>query len=592
VVGNRMYFTYCDGGQAWVWDRDRLRPFGYYRQPSSPDVAGPTEGDDENNGGFSAKGRIGTIESDWTTGDPDYTVVGGLDEGEWDYYCVFEGVDGAYSETSPRGGTVTVRKQVCSATQFPEDLRRRWRIQNIPSGPEGTAARILLRTANKRRLPDGDSGRPRFLHRMPGNRSQEWVDDIPDSELGAAWDDRMSVPAGFYLLKGFAGSLFLARTDAAPSRVWWSEQGGQSGPTPESFLAGHWRDVFPNTGPITALHSVYDNSGSGNPMLLVFKDGACHFMSGQYPDWNIGTISDYAGCSGPKCVQSIPDGSVIWYGAKTFWRLDRDGSLTDIGTPIRTRLERVNASMARKGESFVKRETSEVFFCLPTGDSKENNYQFIWDWEFGGWRFGDQIAVRAAVSMRESDTVLVAGKYMENNGVWLWDHAVYGQLFIRDEELQDSPFGVNPAVYQSGWVPLDDGSMKNAYNVTSAVVTGRHAYEGRATVEAFRHWDARRSTITAAETLSLASPQDDTIAYWNDTDDDFAPETPATLDESMYSDQTPYFCRITVDASDTEVISMRLTVPAGEVLDLVAVTAFANRQGTAGHRAERVSEVE
>jgi hypothetical protein len=123
--------------------------------------------------------------------------------------------------------------------------------------------------------------------------------------------------------------------------------------------------------------------------------------------------------------------------------------------------------MARKGVSFVKRETSEVFFCLPTGDSNENNYQFIWDWELGGWRFGDNMSIRAAATIREADLVVVSGEYGGTNGVWLWDHGIYDQQLVNLEDNEETftTFGLNPSVYQTGWV-RDGRRDEDAYNVT------------------------------------------------------------------------------------------------------------------------------
>lgn len=596
TVGNRIYFTFCDGGGAWVWDRERLRRFGYTEAPCGPAVQGPTQGESENGGGFATRGRIGTFDSDWTRLDgAEYVVVGGVDEGEWDYYCVFENADGAYSATSTKGGTANMRRQLCSTSDgahpTPETLGRRWRVWDVPTGPPGTAARILLRTANKRRLPDGDFGYPRFLHRMPGNKSQEWIDDIPDAELGAAWAGRELAPFGFYLLKSFGGSMFMGRTDGNPSRVWWSEQGNPSGPTPESIMQGHWRDVYPSTGAITAMQPAFIGDGSGNPVLLVFKERATHYLSGQYPDWNIGTIHEYAGCAGPGCVQSLPDGTTVWYGNRTFWRLDRSGNVTDIGAPIRRRLQRVNWAAARRGVSFVKQDTMEAFFSLPVGESATNNYQFVWDYQENGWRCGDNFTLLASCYIHDADIVLVSGTYGPSGGprqnVWVWDAADYNQ-----EIGVARCFGVNQAVYQTGWVSFDDTGSRASFNVASAVVTGMQAYEGEATVEAFRNWDRRTSTITAdASSLTLASPQDTSVAFWTDTaDSDFVASNIAVAGEDIYGEQTPYFCRVRVDATDTEVFSMKLTIPAGEVMDLAGITAFGTRLASGGRRAERAWE--
>lgn len=597
VIGNRIYFTYCDGGGAWVWDRERLRPFGFTSRPSGPSAMGPADAGDEdpNGGGFSAEGRIGTIESDWTREDGGVThTVGGLDEGQYDYYLVLEGPDGAYSATSPTGGRATLRKEVAqvpssdTATANPLSLRKRFRVQSIDPGPEGTAARILLRTANLSRLPPGDDGRPRFLQRLLGGNVQEYIDDIPDAELGAPWIDREQTPAGFYLLKSFCGSLFIARTEGAPSRIWWSEQGGANGPTPESILKGHWRDVFPNTGAISALHPAYLNNGANPATLLVFKETACHFINGQYPEWQVGTLHDYAGCAGPGAIQSLPDGSVVWFGNGTFWRMDRDGAVVDIGGPIKRRLSKVNHSCARRCVSWLSLDTQEAFFALPYGESTVGNYLFVFDWALGGFRFIDQMEeVLAAVRVTNSDMTLISGTYNGIQNMWMWDRAAY--FDVEDDDARSSYLGVNPAVYQSGWCMLDDTGLHHAYSITSIVAFGRQAFDANASIECYRDYDRRESLITA-QNVSMASPQDDTVVFWTDSDADFAATRPA-VDDSLWSEETPYYCRVTVDATDTDVFSVKLTVPEGKVMDLVSLKAYAKREAAAGSRVARLPEV-
>jgi hypothetical protein len=610
TIGNRVYFTFCDGGGAWVWDRERLRPFGFTRTPSAPSAQGPSpNGDDEPNaGGFSAGGRIGTIESDWTrvddtAADDVQIVVGGIDDGKYDYRLVLEGPDGAYSATSTVGGSVTIRKELAALpnstavvgdkdygrSRYPERLRFRFRVQNIDPGPPSTAARILLRTANQRRLPPGDDGLPRFLHRLPGGSSQEYIDDIPDSELGAPWQDREQTPGGFYLLKSFGGSLFMARTEGAPSRVWWSEQGAISGPTPESILKGHWRDVYPNTGAITALHPVYLNNGSTGPTLLVFKETAAHYLNGQYPGWGVGTLHDQAGCAGPGCVQSLPDGTIVWYGNHTFWRMDRDGGVTDIGGPIKKHLALVNHSTARSGVSFINMDSQEAFFCLPYGEAVSPNFMFIWDWQLGGFRFMDQMTeVLCAARIPNSDMTLVSGTYDDTRNLWIWDRSNYVSGSADDE--RDSYAGVNAAVYQSGWNFMDDSGLRNAYHINSLVVAGQHAYEGTGTVATYRNYDRRASTITEENTsLTLASPQDTSVVFWSDTDAAFDADNPA-VDDDVYPENAPYYCRVAADSTDTDVICVKLTIPAKQVIDLLGITVYGMRQASSGRRVERTSE--
>ena len=599
VIGERVYFTYCDGGGAWVWDGSRLRTFGYTHKPSAPFVNGPSTivvpagfGAFANLGGLSLRGRIGTIEVDWVRpeGVGNEIAVGGMDNGEWHYYALFEGVDGNYSATSDRGGMAVVNLQYCSSEQSPDDLKRRFRVYDIPTGPPGTAARILLRTPNLRRLPPGSSGAPQFLHRLPGDVSDQWIDDIPDGELGAVWMNRMATPKGFYLLRGFGGSLFLARTEANPARVWWSEQTSINGPTPESILEGAWMDVFPNTGGITCLYEV--NAGTADPSratMLVGKERATHFISGQYPDWQVGTLHNRAGVEGPNLIQTCNDGSTIWYGSRTFWRLSPEGGVVDIGEPIRKRLRRVNQSMAKMGVSFTDRGSQDIHFVLPVDDQTSPNYHFIWDPIHGGWRAGDWMTVVATADICGGLT-LVAGQYDGSDNVYIWGRGSAQWRTPTNSELYE---GLGQAVYQSGWVPMATGpAMHGAWNLNQLILVGEERSEDAITITTYSNWDGTNPTASTDSVSAQAHhPEDDDIPYYNTTDvSGTAPDDPAVLGTDIYRTRRPFTVNVPLNLPSIEVSSVKLTVPAGTWFGLISMAIYGPQVAPPGARTPKVAE--
>ena len=154
VVGNRVYFTFCDGGGAYVWDGSKIREFGYSTTPSQIHALGPQSNDGgekandgwTNGGGFSDGGRIGTLNyniTNWYEEDEILATTGGLEAGLWYYAVLYENEDGAYSTTSDKSGRVTMQfwaSQVASARDKHgiQYLRRRFWLNNIPEGPPGT----------------------------------------------------------------------------------------------------------------------------------------------------------------------------------------------------------------------------------------------------------------------------------------------------------------------------------------------------------------------------------------------------------------------------------------------------------------------
>lgn len=502
AAGDQIYLTFGDGGGIWVLDRNyRLRPFGFTAPPPPPDVDGPTRsGETANGGGFSVRGRIGNVESDWQ--DSGGEAVGGIDDGMYRYALVWENIGGAYSATSADGGVARINQRLADPNGgtplYKEHLTRRFRVKSIAQGPPGTEARILLRTANLLRLPDGDFGDYHFLRRIGNNDTTEIIDDATDAELGPVWRDRAAAPSDALLIDEFGGSLFVGRTAAHPSRLWWTEQ-TISGPVYESFLSGHFFDIYPSTGAITALVGNRLNTGSDRPSLLVLKQDAVHYVTGRYPEWTRGTLRLGAGCAGPGLVQTCPDGSIIWYGNGTFWRLSGDSNVQDIGGPLsRKTLRRVNKTIAHMGVSWVDRQNSEVVFVLPLDDSTYPDMQFIYDYLLGGWRLRFDVQIYSAAAL-PGGAVLVGGIYSGVETVWAYGHGYPG-------ETHTAPV----ATYRSGWVGVGDigPEMTVMWSAEAAVVTQEERHSGTASIVAYGEWDLDQPLDEMSDlTIQLQHPE-------------------------------------------------------------------------------------
>jgi len=509
TVGRYVYFTFGDGGPAWVWDGIRVRRLGYTSTPPPPFVQGPQRREDgePNAGGFSVSGRIGSVEDDWTKAL--VLPAEGIDKGQWNYWQVWESEGGAYSPMSPVGTGATMELEqlgIFDWKAYGEDLRRAFLLQNIVEGPDGTVARILLRTLNLHRLPTDDFGQPHFLHRIPHNVGNvDYVDSIPDGELGSIWKNRSLVPLGVYFLKSFSGSMVYMRSRTHPSRIWWSEQESGIGPVPESLLEGAWQDVFPETGPITGGLSTRLSVGNETAVLLIGKERALHFMHGSYPDWKFGTLRIGAGLEGPGLIQALPDGTVLMYGANSFWMLDTEGVVHDVGGPVRRLLRRVNTVSARLGVSWVEESKSQVHFHLPLADSTRPDRWFTWDYRFKGWRRRDDSTVDAALSINGGEFVLLAGTHNAVRTVYLWGRGYTGWTYA-----------AATATYQTGWCTLDDSRgpphLGATWRVTDLLVSGEERSNGTVAVKVFDEWTLVQAL--ADDTLTAAHPEHDNIPYY------------------------------------------------------------------------------
>jgi len=583
TVGNRVYFTYCDGGGAYVWDGVQVRQFGYTMAPSAPSVLGPTPTTTwSNDGGFSDGGRIGTLNYNLTSIDSSGVSVttGGLEAGLWFYWVVFESQDGAYSEASERGGRTTIQYHVAKAgSDYAKYgisfLRRRFWVQDLPKGPPGTVARIILRTMNLNSLPAGASAEPRFLHRIPNNTSEEYMDDIPDSELGGVWGDRRSVPVGFYFMKFFSGSMFLMATEQYPARVWWSEQGIGTDALPESFMADHWRDVFPETGKITGSLSV---SIGGSKALLIFKEAATHVVSGAYPQpgtsgWEFGTISTIAGCAGPNLSQSAPDGSIIWYGNGTFWLLSPGekgfSSPVDIGLAVRKRLSKINPDKERFGSSWINKKNKEITFVLPYKDSSTPDLQFVWDYQNRGWRLRQDLLIDA-VELVE-DMTLISGSWKGRVG-----NTGFNTGTLLSESTETTPTNT-VWVYQKGSPNYDVGS-----ELTSTYTTGWMNF-----TDFGPEFHVTHHTVDSVFILEERSARKAIISTYSDNGE----SSLFSSDTAVYRDIRTYTHRLPVDIVSSTVFSFSLNCSAiDDPMALISIDAFGPPTSLPGSRSPNMYE--
>ena len=511
VVGARAYVSFGAESRALVVDLDhrRVRAFGFEGRPSAPLTRGPTKtASTAYGGGFSVKGQIGTTDGSWV--DATGATVGGIDDGTWRYGVVFENRDGAYSATSPLSAPCMVARVTAdpAANVQMEDLPRRFALRSIPTGPPETVARVLVRTPNEKRIPPGVSGRPQFLTRINNRRATEWIDDAQDGELGAEWIDRASAPR-WSVGTFHAGSLWVANG----ARLYWSEQTNLLGPTPESFIDGHYLEVHPQSGPIQALYEARVGQGgsSSRPTLLVLKETLACFVSGEYPTFQSGVLHPAAGSAGPQTIQAAGDGSVVWYGGGTFWQLRGDGTVVDIGGPIRRLLARVNLNRARWGRSWVDMEAREVVFCLPVDDDFWPTMQFILDVADGGWRTRQDVEVHAACALQGERLVLLSGKYDDEPNVF-----VYGRGIPYYSYTQPT------AQYTTGWQHPIDGMGMHAPHGTRKVylVTEERGYTTAEDLNlvSYQNWNLDDG-MTDPQQVTGAHPDGDTttqpLHFWS-----------------------------------------------------------------------------
>mgnify|MGYP003654690064 CR=1 FL=1 len=337
--------------------------------------------------------------------------------------------------------------------------------------------------------------------------------------------------------------------------------------TPEGVLSGHYLDVFPATGAITGSIPITVKTASGRGSnLLIFKEAAVHFLSGQYPDWGMGTLHNEAGLAGPSLVQSTPDDNIVWYGNNTFWLLDSaKGNVIDVGQTMRESLSRVNRSAAGKGVSWIRPDTKEVVFSLPMDDSEVPNMLFVWDYRFGGFRMRDNLTVKAATTLKKEGITLLSGT------VSIIDKGGVGDATNVWIENRGYPaYVVSPptAVFSSGWVSMTSLETANdnyyaasmrmrdslgtsvhaSSNVNDLIVLMREENSGSASVSTYQDWD--RDNAVDADSLSLSHPEQlEEIPFYGS----------ASYNSDLYRDRRTYQNRTALGIASSSVFQVKIS---------------------------------
>ena len=260
--------------QARIIDPDGSSALlGFTQSPSAPSVSGPMakrsfqKGDEQffsNHFGYSFQGNIGTV------GDLLDGSEGAVLSGAWYYYAQYEDSYGNLSGTSPMSNPVRIETiQASPYNPLPvkesffrrggyeddeewvvydatvDDLTRQFLVQTAGSAPDNCTAIHLYRTPDVKHV----DVIPRFLARLPNNRSVLFPDNTADSELGSEMVETVPTPI-FRNMCSHQGRLVVANVVGDPGIVRRSDVG-----IPGTFPKYEY--IYPDSGgaEVTAVTS-------------------------------------------------------------------------------------------------------------------------------------------------------------------------------------------------------------------------------------------------------------------------------------------------------------------------------------------------
>lgn len=391
--------TTIDGKIIWCNGMDRplvvdagrnygrlATPLGFDRAPAAPTAYGPASGGltkgttaaaigtmPSNYRGYSHLGKVGSVS---TFNGED----GALLDGAWHYYMVWEDLWGNLSPASTPSNDVSIKAQSVGYTNAYdtgnytrmnklEMLLRQFYVTGADVGDSHVQAMHLYRTQDVLHT----EGRAYRVARVDGRQSFMYPDSQSDGTIGQSSEMLELVPVPTYRVScEYQGRLVIGNFKANPGMVRWSDP---------MFIGQFGRDswAIPDAGG-EQISGLVSHAGR-----IIAMTPTSIFAITLDPDPSISPLSRTIGCVSPTSIQSMRDGSLVWLGQGTFYKLNGD-TIEEIGTPIREYLTRVNWALASRASSAVDPSTGEYMCAVPTSPtSLWNDKMYCYSLDMG-WR--------------------------------------------------------------------------------------------------------------------------------------------------------------------------------------------------------------
>lgn len=531
VINDRIvYFNGSDRPRVITYDGN-VTELGFYQRAATPAVSCPSQPDYDdavnyypNAMGYSWQGRIGT------PGDELSGQKASLLSGNWYYYFQYEDIHGNLSEFSGPsdpatihtnqadpfypigtsrtgaagdkinllvGGEIKSGKTLPMGTEI-DDLTRRFLVKAGGDLPEHAVATRIFRTADTRHK----DSTPRLLARVPGSRQFYFDDNYSDSDLGAEWQETISVPV-FAAACAHQGRLIIGNLPGDSGIVRRSQPG-----FPGTFEALDF--VYPdsNGAPITALVS---HNGS----LIAFTEDSTYLIGVDFSDAQ--PISTSIGCIAPKSVQNFGDGSLVWLASDGVYALKSDRTIVKLSTSIDKVFDQeLNRSQFFRAVSVIDNESREYRCAISAKGESRNTIILCFDGNY--WRrqtLGIQIADMCSIKDHTHNTLAVGSDMREldagisspgSPGTAPFNgRSVLSRVFIMGRQSTDYFAPPRRLRYRSAWLRSSELGLVPT-NVRNLYVGLLDSWVGNATVRLYRNgsWEP----VAQLDDVLLCGPDD------------------------------------------------------------------------------------
>jgi len=262
-------------------------------------------------------------------------------------------------------------------------------LAGLDPGPNGTVARRIYRTKNKKDGITGSGDVYFLLAQIDENNTTTFVDVIPDNQLTLAApsiNNSVTISTSYKYGAAWNGTFWLAGGESTPTQIIYSAQG-----LPEQFPAFNTFDVgVRDGGHITALYPYYD-------VLLVFRERSIDavFTNSTGDGFTCTTIKKDCGTTATNSIKLIPGYGIMFLNKDGFWMVKgglRGGASLEIqnmSQTIEKEMKRTSSNaLARACAAYSDRE--KEYWCMyPVDGGTENTRGACWNiineqWSFRG----------------------------------------------------------------------------------------------------------------------------------------------------------------------------------------------------------------
>ena len=425
-------------------------PLGFQYAPSAPVAWEVTTNP-------AATGASGDKASIWFTSnnvkDKGLGIPASDKENQYKWKVTFVNNAGAESPISPSSSTIT---WTTPSTKY------RFAVPvEIPTGDVGTVARRLYRTKNFSTDSTFDADTYYFVAEIPNNTEELFVDDLPDSALGAlAPTDQDSIvfPSLHCRFMGiYKDCLFIDGGRDDDTTVYFSNPN-----KPDQFAALDFLSLGNRTGGgLTGLFGYFN-------FCLAFRENSIDIIRGDYPNFVATPLVQYIGTRATNTICAVPEVGIMFLGRDGVYALSGNpeyGATPNVQnlTPHLSDLfKTINIDAIHKATACysAKRREYQVFF--PVDGETRNSIGLVYHTDKGVWSMREGFPVGCLAVNTDGDVYFGYGDpatFDTQRGIMVMsDIRAAGQEKIGDKDFFDKPPVVSRMA--SAWLDMGDPSMK------------------------------------------------------------------------------------------------------------------------------------